>query len=124
MINHIDILWQHEDKRAADYVDVPRWIEQDIDAAQIAAILQGGCESGAYMPAVTYSDALATMSEHGDDVLQLLEDTLGELPPIPDGSSWSGIAVRYLSAAVELWASMVEAPLAEAIEEEGEGDDA
>jgi len=33
---------------------IPQWIEQDITPSTVAAILQGGCESGAYMPAVTY----------------------------------------------------------------------
>ena len=52
--------------------NVPNWIEQDITHADIAAIVQGGCASGAYMPAVTYATAAAVMAEHGDDVLQYL----------------------------------------------------
>ena len=35
-------------------IDVPGWIDQDITPADVAAIVQGGCASGAYMPAVTY----------------------------------------------------------------------
>ena len=52
-------------------IEIPRWIEQDISPQDVAAIVQGGCESGAYMPAVTYQNrqtkrlvglvALATM---------------------------------------------------------------
>ena len=34
-------------------IEVPGWIEQDISPQDVAAIVQGGCESGAYMPAVT-----------------------------------------------------------------------
>jgi len=83
----------------------PEWITQPLSPADIAAILQGGCASGAYMPAVTYSQAVATMSEHGDEVVQYLEDYYGDhLPAVPTGESWSGLAVFYLSAAVEAWA--------------------
>lgn len=85
--------------------DVPRWIEQDITPSTVASICQGGCASGAYMPAVTYYQARETMGEHGDAVLQYIEDQMGELPAVPKGESWSGIAVFYLSVAVELWAS-------------------
>ena len=92
-------------------IDVPEWIEQDIDTSQVASIIQGGCASGAYMPAVTYYNARMTMAAHGDDVLQYIEDALGELPQPSKGESWSGIAVFYLSYAVELWALSAECEL-------------
>jgi len=82
----------------------PAWVEP-VEYYDIASIQQGGCASGAYMPAVTYYQSRQTMSEHGDDVLQYIEDQIGELPPVPTGESWSGIACFYLSYAVELWAS-------------------
>jgi hypothetical protein len=88
-------------------VDVPAWIEQDICAATVASIMQGGCASGAYMPAVTYYQALQTMGEHGDDVLGYISDTLGEVPASDSADSWSGMACHYLSMAVELWAGDV-----------------
>ena len=100
-------------------VDVPAWIEQSVSPCTVAAIVQGGCESGAYMPAVTYVQALETMNEHGDDVLQYIEDAYGELPAVPDGTSWAGRACFYLSVAVELWASGAESVL-EDFEPEGE----
>lgn len=100
-------LWNHDAPIRELGIDVPAWIEQDITGAGVAAICQGGCESGAYMPAVTYHQALATMSEHGDDVLEIIQDSMGELPPPPDSVSWSGLAVHYLSCAVELWASSI-----------------
>ena len=68
-------LWEHEDPITdLDECDVkvPRWIEQDISPSDVAAIVQGGCASGAYMPAVTYYDATQTMNEHGDDILQYI----------------------------------------------------
>lgn len=112
------ILWNHDEPVRDLGVDVPAWIEQDVTPSDVAAIVQGGCASGAYMPAVTYSTplgnvrispswALATMAEHGDDVLQHIEDALGELPAPDANESWGGIAVHYLSLAVELWASSV-----------------
>jgi len=100
-------------------IDIPAWISDDISPADVAAIVQGGCASGAYMPAVTYRTALATMQEHGDDVLRYLQDNLGELPRPKDDESWAGMAVHYLSAAVELWASGVESQLEEFEPEEG-----
>ena len=89
-------------------IDIPGWIDQDISPQDVASICQGGCASGAYMPAVTYHQAIATMSEHGDNVLQYIQDAMGELPKPDDDISWSGLACFYLSCAVELWASSVE----------------
>ena len=103
-------LWNTESTVASLDVDVPRWIDQDITCSDIAAIVQGGCASGAYMPAVTYHKALATMSEEGDEVLQYIEDAIGELPDVA-GQSWGQMACTYLSTAVELWASSVESEI-------------
>jgi hypothetical protein len=85
-------------------MELPGWIDADISPYDIAAIDQGGCGSGAYMPAVKYSDALKTMYEHGDEVRSYIEDRTGELPALPKYNSWSEISVYYLSCAVELWA--------------------
>ena len=64
-------MWNNDDPISDLNVDieVPGWIDQDISPQNIAAIVQGGCASGAYMPAVTYHQALETMSEYGDDIL-------------------------------------------------------
>jgi len=97
-------------------VDIPDWIEQDITPNDIDAICQGGCASGAYMPAVTYYDAAQMMAKHGDSVLDYIDEQMGELPPIPEGTSWSGIAVLYLSFAVELWAGGAQVACDRAIE--------
>lgn len=74
------------------------------------------------MPAITYSTARETMNEHGDDVLQYIEDYSDGLPAIPKGESWSGIACFFLSYAVELWASSVENELETALEEKEESE--
>jgi len=92
-------------------IEVPEWIDSDISASDVAAICQGGCASGAYMPAVTYYTAGKTMAKHGDDVLEYIEQACGELPTPPDGSSWDGRACFFLSVAVELWASAAESEL-------------
>ena len=88
---------------------VPPWIEQDIQYQQVMAIVQGGCDSGAYMPAVTYHIASDVMSEHGDAVLEYLDNhgITDEVSLYKTGDSWSMIAVRALSLAVELWASRI-----------------
>ena len=83
----------------------PSWIKEDLDQDDINAICRGGCESGAYMPAVTYWQAVETMGEHGDAVMEYIDDMIGsELPEYPQGESWSSMACHYLSMAVELWA--------------------
>ena len=83
----------------------PKWIVGDQTGCDIAAIMQGGCASGAYMPAVTYYQANDTMAQFGDEILEYIEESYGEIPQPNKGESWSGIAVFYLSVAVELWAT-------------------
>lgn len=100
-------------------VNLPEWIDPEISAATIAAIVQSGCASGAYMPAVTYYDALNTMAAYGDDVFGYIDDVLGELPAPQGDVSWSGMACHYLSLAVELWANDIMNQLEELDIEEG-----
>ena len=102
-------MWEDESTVASHGVDVPAWINKGISVSTVAAVMQGGCASGSYMPAVTYHQALDTMSTHGDDVLQYIQDRYGELPKPEDNISWAGIAVFYLSIAVEAWAFGAEA---------------
>ena len=101
-----------EQTELRQFIEIPRWINSDIDLAQVWGIVQGGCESGAYMPAVTYHEALQTMGDHGDEVFDYIVDATGELPSIPDHvDSWAGMAVFFLSVAVELWAAGAESEL-------------
>ena len=124
----------------ADQVDWPEWLDKDhftylgdfeddelgqqyVWGSSIRDICRGGCASGSYMPAVTYYDALRTMSEHGDEVLSYIWEQLGEVPASTDddsGLSWSRLACHYLSLAVELWASSIECELDDADEHEVE----
>ncbi len=100
----LNALWNCEDTMISFDISVPAWIDQDITPCDVASIVQGGCESGAYMPAVTYHEAAATMAKHGDDVLNYIHDIYGELPQPKATESWSGLACFYLSTAVETWA--------------------
>ena len=119
-MGELDILWNIGEEEVQSFdIDVPLWIDRDIDCGQVAAIIQGGCDSGAYMPAVTYWQAQKTMNDHGDDVLDYLDDYGCELD-VPGGKSWPGIAVYFLSCAVELWASCILEELTEAIEDREE----
>lgn len=93
---------------------VPAWIDQGITGYHIAGICKGGCASGAYMPAVTYHQALETMNKYGDEIFEYIEDAFGEIPTPPkDTETWSGMACFYVSLAVELWASGVLSTLTE-----------
>lgn len=85
--------------------DQPDWITEEggLELADILSVQQGGCASGAFMPAVTYNTAIEVMTAHGTDIIEYLEDSLGELPTVPHGSTWGGICVHYYSYAVELW---------------------
>lgn len=93
------------------YEEAPAWIEPGFcNLVDMKTISEGGCASGAYMPAVTYHKALETMSEYGDEVFDYLESTLGGVPEPPKGS-WAGMAVFYVSYAVEVfahWAAGIE----------------
>ena len=107
--------WTEDTLKDLD-IYVPAWIDQDIDASTVTAIDQGGCASGAYMPAVTYHQARETMNEHGDDVLEYIDGAYGEVPSPPAGESWAGMAIFYLSVAVELWATGALQEIEEALE--------
>ena len=112
-------LWNNESAIADldDGPDVPPWIEQDISPSDVAAIVQGGCDSGAYMPAVSYQAARSVMNDHGDDVMNFLEEVNGEIPGAPEPISWDGMACHYLSCAVKLWAMLAHDKLEEILDD-------
>jgi len=104
-MNEYDNFWNNETDIADLGIDQPDWIIQTLSPYNMISIYQGGCESGAYMPAVTYYQAKNTMNDYGDEVFDYLEQMTGEIPKAPNDTSWSGMAVFYLSYAVELWVS-------------------
>jgi hypothetical protein len=90
---------ERDDAPVNNIVETPRWVTDDVSIRGLRAIVQGGC-------AVTCHTALQTMSEHGDDVFDYLDEAYGEVPRPDDdvADSWSRMARYYLSDAVELWA--------------------
>ena len=114
-------LWnlpEKQDEIATEWLEsnTPKWCDE-ISAMDVAAIVQGGCASGAYMPAVTYHVADKVMSNHGDDVLEYIEGVQGELPSV-EGKGWSEMATVYLSTAIELFAMSAEDALNELLKYE------
>ena len=69
---------------------------------ELSSIIQCGCASNAHA-SVYYYGAGKCMAEHGDDVLEYLENSYGEIPAPREGSSWNSLASDYLSAAIESW---------------------
>lgn len=113
-------LWNDETELRELGIKVPAWIEQDLTCYDIAGICQGGCESGAYMPAVIYHKAVDTMAEHGEEIFDVIEQVCGTndaLDILKRGTSrpasWQGMAVAFVSFAVESWAQGVYAELVE-----------
>jgi hypothetical protein len=116
-------LWDYEEKPVSDYLDVPRWVESDITCLDVAAVCQGGCASGAYMPAVTYWQAMATMNEHSDAIERYLDDSGMDILESIAYDHWAGVACTVVSSAVELWCSSIEEELLELLEADEEVDD-
>ena len=113
-----ETMW-NSDEPLADYIEgiyVPDWINDGFSPADAIAVYESGCASGAYMPAVTYYDANQAMAKYGNDVLEYIEENLGEIPQPQSSESWTGLAVFYLSIAVELFASSVVSELEQLVE--------
>lgn len=72
--------------------------------AELQSVAVGGCESGAFMPAVAYHTANKVMAEYGDYVIAYLEDLALEFKLDPAIHSWRGFACKVLSSAVDSWA--------------------
>ena len=84
-------------------VDLPQWlvaIDPDITPRDVRTLSESGCAANAHR-ACFYSDAERVMSDHGDDVLQYLDDA--ECAVSTKDQSWTGLASTCLSAAVEIW---------------------
>ena len=98
-------------------IEVPFFVKFDLDddghetvrqptAQDVAAIYSGGCESGAWMPSVTYYTALRNVAENARELECYLDDmgiTVGR--GLDDGIM--STAVTLVSTAVEVWAHRV-----------------
>ncbi len=119
-------LWEHPDQELPDDIEVPSYVTNPGDGSapsthDVAAILQGGCESGAWMPAVTYWAALETMRRDGDAVLDALQSAGLDATLLLDSEgSWAAWACDLVSAAVELWAASIADDLADLLDEAAE----
>lgn len=90
--------------------DQPEWLLElgGIDSfCTVQAVNQGGCASGAYMPAVTYWEASKLMSEWGDEVVEYIGWEIVDMPPI-GGDSWGSYCCTLVSCAIELWCGQFE----------------
>lgn len=70
------------------------------DVAELIAISEGGCASGAYMPAVTYATALECMFYHSESVEGQIE-YMEELTFNIGSETFSGFCVNLCAMAVE-----------------------
>jgi hypothetical protein len=99
-------------------VDYPEWIDdKTFNTYQVGGIIEGGCSSGAFMPAVYYTNALKVMNKHGNDVFDYLTTWLDKLPRPPKDQSWSGLASFYLCFAIDHWAHNHELEILNALKE-------
>jgi len=83
-----------------------KWLPEPISAYELAAIIQSGCASGAYMPAVTYYTAKETMAKHGDAIMSFIDDHIGDINYQIRDESWGQVCCYILSTAVEILCSL------------------
>ena len=111
------------DRPVSDYgIEPPGWISEPISTLDVAAILEGGCQSGTYPPAVEYRQALETMNVYGDEIIGFLCNNMWEVPRF-EVTSWPRAAVKILSTGIEMWCWTVADELAERMRWEGDGDE-
>ena len=90
--------------------DQPEFIKetQVIDWNDAQAILQGGCENGAYMPAVTYNTAQSIMNQYSDNIEAVFEEFgygAHKMTWYITEEPFASFCVKVVSRAVELWVS-------------------
>lgn len=86
--------------------DVPIWARgMEWRGEDVRCVAEYGCAGGTYPQAVIWNDAIETMGEFGEEIFEYLEDTFGAVPEPASGMSWGGMAVHFVSTAVQLWAS-------------------
>ena len=95
-------------------IEPPGWISEPISTLDVGAILEGGCQSGTYPPAVEYRRALETMNVYGDEIIEFIANNQWGVPRFAI-TSWPRTAVKIVSTAVEMWCNNVADELAERI---------
>lgn len=87
-----------------DIGELPKWWpDASLTLGEIEGIQKADCAGQAYMPAVKLFDASQHMCERGDYVLNYIKQIYGEIPRPHKSTCWRGLAVFYLSLAVELY---------------------
>jgi len=92
-------------------IETPRWIDGPLDLDTVIAVCEGGCASGAYMPAVEYNKALFAMEKYSNEILDYIENDHGltfrdlalNYAGVKDSGSWMGFTCYILSVAVEYY---------------------
>ena len=103
------------DRPVSDYgIEPPGWISEPISTHGVAVIIEWGCASGTYPPAVSYTQALETMRRYGDEIFEFIRNNQWEVPRF-EILSWKAGAVKIVSTAVEMWCDNVAGELAERI---------
>ena len=95
-------------------IEPPGWISETISTLDVAAIIEGGCRSDTYPPAVSHAQALETMNSYGDEIIEFICNNHWEVPRF-EITSWPHGAVKILSTAVVIWCNNVADELAERI---------
>lgn len=79
----------------------PSWLIHEIDLSDVFSIYQGGCASGAFIPAVTYHIAEAWFNTHSEDMLQYVRDNDSNLVFNFNELPFSEFCTRICASAVE-----------------------
>lgn len=98
----------------------------DLSTEEAFRVAEHGCEASPYFPAVTYYMANGIMFEHGDDVMEFIEDhgvteAVTQSREFTDANSWSLMATRALITAVDGLASLAHGALIDAFDELADG---
>ena len=102
-------------RSVSDYgIEPPHWISETISTTDVAAIIEEGCRSDTYPPAVSHAQALETMNSYGDEIIEFICNNQWEVPRF-EITSWPHGAVKILSIGIVLWCSNVADELAERI---------
>ena len=81
---------------------------QPLSGTDIAAVIQGGCASGAWMPAVTYWQSAEILQKYEDEILELLAHAGVDMAMLisaeqDNRESYRDLGCKLVSAAVEIW---------------------
>ena len=88
--------------------DTHQWVNLT-NLYTLAAVVQHGALSGVYAPCVNYNIAIKTMAEHGDSVIDFLDEfsmNYGDEISLED-TTWGEICVQFLSAAIDTLCSQI-----------------